>query len=308
MDDAAALDSLFREAVSAVDAGDAPALERLLTAHPRLVRDRLDSAGAWLCDKVGDALVGFFEKPYLLWFVAEDPVRNGKLPKNIAEVARIIIHAAQREKVDSLREQLDYVLRLVCWSWIARECGVQIELMSVLIDVGASLDGATVYHGRFGTHCDCAIYNGNFAAAEYLLGRGASLTLSTALCLGRWADVRRLAGTATLEQRQDAFVLAALNGKADALREMLALGVHPTTVSAQNQSRAHRPASRGVVRLARCGQSPGRGRCRSGQARHYSRRNPARLGRICPAGAEAGVSRQQYAEIAAYLRERGAPA
>jgi hypothetical protein len=35
-------DPLFRQAVSAIDAGDVIALERLLTAHPRLVRERLD--------------------------------------------------------------------------------------------------------------------------------------------------------------------------------------------------------------------------------------------------------------------------
>ena len=99
MDDAAILDSLFRDAVSAIDAGDVTALERLLAAHSRLVRERLDSPGAWLRDKVGGALAGFFEKPYLLWFVAEDPVRNGKLPKNIAEVARTIIDVAKREGV-----------------------------------------------------------------------------------------------------------------------------------------------------------------------------------------------------------------
>jgi Ankyrin repeats (3 copies) len=236
MGDAGMLDSLFREAVSAIDAGDVASLERHLAEHPRLVRDRLDSAGAWLRDKVGGALDGFFRQPYLLWFVAEDPVRNGKLPRNIALVARTIIEAAKREGVDSLQEQLDYALRLVCWSWIAREVGVQIELIDVLIDAGASVDGRTVYQSRFGTHSDSAIYNGNFAAAEHLLERGAPLTLSTALCLGRWADVERLAPTATLGEKQDAFVQAALSGKAEALRRMLALGVDPTTVSARNQS------------------------------------------------------------------------
>jgi hypothetical protein len=236
MDDAEVLDLLFHEAVSAIDAGDIAWLECVLLAHPRLVRDRLDSPGAWLRDKVGGALDGFFGQPYLLWFVAEDPVRNGKLPSNIAQVARTIIEAAKHERVESLQEQLDHALRLVCWSWIARECGVQLELIDVLIDAGASVDGQTVYESRFGTHTDSAIYNGNFAAAEHLLERGAPLTLTTALCLGRWADVDRLALTATLEEKQDAFVQAALSGKAEALRRMLTLGLDPTTVSARNQS------------------------------------------------------------------------
>src|SRR6478672_11679694 len=78
------LDSLFHEAVLAIDAGDVAALERLLVLHPRLLCERLESPGAWLRDQVGGALEGFFSRPYLLWFVAEDPVRNGKLPANIA--------------------------------------------------------------------------------------------------------------------------------------------------------------------------------------------------------------------------------
>ena len=232
----AEFDSLFREAVSAIDAGDVSTLERLVGGHTRLVRNRLVSPGPWLRESVGDALEGFFQQPYLLWFVAEDPVRNGKLPRNIAAVARTIVQLAQRDKVKSLQEQLDYALRLVCWSWIARDCGVQIELMDVLLDAGASPDGRTVYKGRFGTHTDAAIYNGNFAAAEHLLKRGAPLTFSTALSLGRWNDVERLAQTATLGEKQDAFVQAALNGQAEALRRMLAGGMNPTTVSAQNQS------------------------------------------------------------------------
>src|SRR6266581_6643520 len=117
-------DARFREAVSAIDNGDVAAVERLVAANPALVRERLESPGAWLRNVVGKALDGFFRQPYLLWFVAEDPVRNGKLPRNIAVVARTILESAKREGVDSLQEQLDYALRLVCWSWIAREVGV----------------------------------------------------------------------------------------------------------------------------------------------------------------------------------------
>ena len=61
-----------------------------MAEHPQLVHDRLKAPGAWLRDKLGGALNGFFKKPYLLWFVAEDPVRNGKLPGNIAQVTRAI--------------------------------------------------------------------------------------------------------------------------------------------------------------------------------------------------------------------------
>ena len=209
------LDALFREAVSAIDAGDREALEDLLVAHPELGRERLDAPGTWLREQVGDALDGFFRRPWLLWFVAEDPVRNGRLPDNIAAIAGAIVDAARREGVESLPEQLDTALRLVSWSWIARECGVQIPLIDVLADAGAALDG----------NPDNALVNGNRAAAEHLVGRGARLTLGTALCLERWEDVGRLAPDATDREKQFALVLAALNGKAEALRRILPLGV-----------------------------------------------------------------------------------
>lgn len=213
--DAGRLDLLFREAVAAIDAGDLATVERLTREHPRLVRDRLTAPGAWLRDKVGGALDGFFKKPYLLWFVAEDPVRNDTLPENIAQVARTIIDAAKRERIDSLQEQLDYALRLVAWSWVAHRCGVQLELIDVLVNGGASPNGVP----------DNALVNGHVAAAERLLERGAEVTFPTAACLGRWDDVERLALTTSATDKQMAFVLAALNGKAEALVRLLPHGV-----------------------------------------------------------------------------------
>ena len=210
-DKAAGLDALFREAVSALDAGDVAGLEQLISANPPLVAERLTSPGSWLRDNVGRALDGFFQRPYLLWFVAEDPVRNGRLPRNIAAVAEAIIVAARRANASILKEQLDYALTLVSWSWIARESGVQIELIDVLVDAGAATDGNPAN----------ALINRNLDAAEHLVMRGAKLTLGAALCLERWDDVDRLLATANSQQKQFSFVLSALNGKADALRRMI---------------------------------------------------------------------------------------
>src|SRR5262249_38078447 len=70
-----------------------------------------------------------------------------------------------------------------------------------------------------------ALINGNFAAAQHLLERGARLTLATALCLGRWDDAVRLAQTASAADKQFALALAALNGRADALRRLIDIGV-----------------------------------------------------------------------------------
>jgi len=291
-DFARSLDAHFRDAVSAIDAGDIVTLQRLVTANPALVRERLASPGAWLRDTVGGAVDGFFQRPYLLWFVAEDPVRNGTLPANIAEVARAIIDAARNEAVSTLQEQLDYALTLVSWSWIARQSGVQIDLLDVLVDAGAVTDG----------NPNNALVNGNFAAAEHLVTRGAKLTLASALCLARWDDVDRLVTTASEQQKQFSFVLSALNGKADALRRMISVGVDLNAPSADLYSHGtplHHAVCSGSLEAVEVLVEAGAelrtkdkawGGTPLGWAEHYL--------------SEGGGNRSgnQYAEIAAYLR------
>ena len=296
LDDAASLDACFREGVAAIDAGDTARLERLVTATPALVRERLASPGAWLRDKVGTALNGFFQRPYLLWFVAEDPVRNGTLPENIATVARAIIDAARREREANLQEQLDYALTLVSWSWIARQRGVQLDLIDVLVDAGAAFDG----------NQNNALVNGNFAAAEHLVKRGAHLTLEVALCLGWWDDVERLLPTVSDTERQFAFVLSALHGKADALRRMIAAGADLNAPSAglyPHGTPLHHAVSSGSLEATKVlveaganlsAQDGAWGGTPLGWAQYYL-------------GEGQGVhADKQYADIAAYLRSRDA--
>jgi len=207
-------DARFRNAVSAIDAGDAHALERLLADDPDLVRDRLASPGAWLRDEVGAALDGYFRRPFLLWFVAGNPIRNDSLPANIAAIARLLIDAAQRNGVARLQQQLDYTLGLVVTGRIAKESGVQIGLIDALIDAGALPDAG---YGALGA--------GNFEAAARLLERGGEPTLAAALCLGREGDVERLLPAATARDRQIALAAAAINGRAPALARLIARGV-----------------------------------------------------------------------------------
>jgi peptide-methionine (S)-S-oxide reductase len=219
--DASSQDARFRLAVSAIDAGDVVRLKEILADTPALACQRLDSPGAWLRDKVGTALDDFFQRPYLLWFVAEDPVRHGRLPGNIGEIARIIIAAAQGRCPGTVQEQVDYALRLVAFSWIARDSNVQLGLIDVLLEAGASPEGAP----------EDALVNNNTEAAAHLVGSGAPLTLATALCLERWDDVPALAASSTPRQKQFAMTLAALRGKAEALRRLIAMGVDLNAVS-----------------------------------------------------------------------------
>ena len=206
------IDQLFQHAVGLIGSGDVPALESLLTKHPELAQARLTAPGPWLRDKIGGALDGFFKDPYLLWFVAEDVPVHGGLPKNIAEVTRTIIRSARSSP--GFQEQLDFTLQLVCWSGVAERHGVQIELIHTLLEAGASPDGGP----------NNALVNGHVAAAEHLVARGAKLTLASAVCLGRWDDACRLAATANEAEKQFALVLAALNGKAQAVKWMIGAG------------------------------------------------------------------------------------
>jgi peptide-methionine (S)-S-oxide reductase len=288
------LDARFREAVATIDAGDIVTLERLLIATPALVRERLASPGAWLRDKVGRALDGFFQRPYLLWFVAEDPVRNGALPANIAAAARAIVDTARRESAANLQEQLDYALTLVSWSWIARQCNLQIDLIDVLVDAGAALGG----------NQNNALVNGNFAAAEHLVRRGASLTLEVALCLGWWDEVDRFLPATSDKEKQFALVLSALHGKSAAVRRMIDAGADLNAPSAGLYSHGtplHHAVSSGsldaVKVLVESGANPNVkdsawGGTPLGWAHHYLNEGQA---------AQRG---KEYAEIATFLDSR----
>ncbi len=205
------LDALFQEAVNAIDVGRLDDLERILKENNFLVEKRLTSPGKWLTEKVGGATKGFFKNPYLLWFVAEDPVRNNNLPANIASAAAIIINFAREQKVKTLQKQLDYALMLVSWSWVAKESGVQIALIDVLVDAGASLEGTP----------DAALVNSNFEAADHLVNRGAKLTLATAVSLGRFKEAKELINQTPDKDRQMAFTMAALKGKADGVKFLM---------------------------------------------------------------------------------------
>ena len=219
---------LFRRAVHAVDSGDENQLRQMLQAHPELAIEPLRSPGKWLTDQIGNALKTFFKDPYLLWFVSEDAVRNNTLPSNIATIAQIIIDKAKEQNAESLQRQLDYGIKLVAWSCVARESGVQIELLDVFINAGASTFKVS----------DDALVNGNFAAAEYLVQRGAAPSLSTALCIGKWDEADLLAVNAKEDEKQLSLVLCSLNGKAEAVKRMIGYGVHISKPSADLYSHA----------------------------------------------------------------------
>jgi hypothetical protein len=195
-------DPLFRQAVDYIDTGNEAALQQLLETNPELVAKRLDSPEG-----------GYFKDPYLLWFVADNPIRHEKLPANIAAIARLIIGYMKIHAKDSFQNQIGYALGLVVTGRIPKECGVQIELMDLLMDEGAIPGNG---HG--------AIAQYNLDAARRLIEKGGELTLATAICLGNKEDIDRLLQSASTTDKQIALMAASFYGNADMIKLLIEAG------------------------------------------------------------------------------------
>jgi hypothetical protein len=198
-------DIIFRSAVEAIDKGDIPALQQLVAAHPRLLNEKLTTTNE-----------GHFKDPYLLYFIADNPIRVDLLPINIVAVTAWLIDALRAAGVPGLQQQLDYTLMLVSSGRIPRECGVQIALIDLLINEGAAVGNALG-----------ALANGNIEAARHLVDRGSELTLAVATGLDSIGDIKRLAPTAGNNEKSTALAVAAFYGKADLVSLLLSLGADP---------------------------------------------------------------------------------
>ncbi|MBS1661862.1 MAG: ankyrin repeat domain-containing protein [Bacteroidetes bacterium] len=196
-------DPLFREAVGYLDGGDMEALERLLAEHPDLVRLRADQPDE-----------GYFKHPYLLWFVADNPIRRGVLASNIVGMARMIVEGVRKNAPELLKEQVGYALGLIATGRIPRECGVQLSLIDLMLDAGA-LPGEGL----------SAIAHGNPDAARHLISKGGRITLASAVGLGLEEEAAAMARKASREERSLALVVAAFHGRSSLLRLLIELGV-----------------------------------------------------------------------------------
>jgi hypothetical protein len=224
-------DPLFAQAVAAIDQGDVAALNALIAKNPQLVSTRLDNGET-----------GYFASPYLLWFVAENPIRNRRLPANIVDVAHAIVGHAKRLGVESLQSQLDYTLGLVSTGCVPRECGVQKPLMKALVELGAHPEGPAY-----------SLANREIEAAGYLLELGAPLSLTAAACLGLWDEANRLAPTSDQQDKADALITAAYLGNVDAISFLLLNGADPNVKSQRihkHSTPLHQAAQSGSLHAA----------------------------------------------------------
>lgn len=198
-------DSRFLKALAAIDSGRTSELLDLINKYPELVKHRISNDGE-----------GYFKDPYLLWFVADNPIRVNKLPDNIMEITRELIYAVKREASDTYQCQVDYTLGLVASGSVAHECGVQIAMTNLLIDSGASPNCAMA-----------ALTNGNLEAARHLLDRGGQINLPLAVCLERMDDINDLIGQTSTSEKITALAAAAYYGEENMIKYLLEMGVDP---------------------------------------------------------------------------------
>jgi len=193
-------DATFRRAVNLLDTGDVAGLRAYLAQHPNLVHQHVVFEGG-----------NYFHNPTLLEFIAENPVRRGTLPKNIVEVAKVILDAGPSQSA------VNETLMLVSTGSVPRECRVQLPLIDLLCDHGADPDSAlhaTALHGEL-------------EAVNALIRRGAGIDLPAAAALGRIEDAQQLLSGASVEDRHLALTLAADFGHVEIVRLLLDAGEDP---------------------------------------------------------------------------------
>jgi hypothetical protein len=193
-------DATFRRAVELIDSGDPAGLRAHLKQHPQLLRGRVVFEGG-----------NYFRNPALLEFIAENPVRHGTLPRNIVEVAKVILDSGVEL---SARNE---TLMLVTTGSVARECRLQLPLIDLLCDYGAEPDSAL----------QAAALHGELPSVHALLKRGARIDLPVAAALNRLDDFPLLLPSASSEARHLALALAAQYGHVEIVRLLLDAGEDP---------------------------------------------------------------------------------
>jgi hypothetical protein len=204
-------DGAFRRAVALMDAGDQAGLAAHLAAHPDVVHQRVRFEG-----------LNYFRNPGLLAFIAENPIRNGRLPTNAVAIAELVLKAGRGDD----QEVLDEALGLVASGRVARESGLQDALIRLLCRHGAdpsgALRGALVHH--------------EMEAAQSLIACGARIDLAASAALGCVEEARRLLASADAAERHLALACAAQHGHAEIVGLLLDVGEDP---SRYNPESAH---------------------------------------------------------------------
>ncbi len=221
-------DPVFRRAVDLIDAGDVAELRDWLGQHPKLAHQHVSFEG-W----------NYFYNPTLLEFVAENPVRRGTMPKNIVEIAKVILDAGAEPAA------MNETLALVATGSVPHECRMQVPLINLLCERGADPDSAflpTALHGYV-------------EALNALLDRGARMNMPVAAALGMMKEVRKRFPGASPHERHLALALAAQYGQVEVVRRLLDAGEDPNRYNPlgghSHCTPLHQAAGYGPIELVR---------------------------------------------------------
>jgi ankyrin repeat protein len=217
----------FESAVEAIITGEVTTLRRLLRDDPELVRTRSTRE----------------HHATLLHYVSANGVEGyrQRTPKNAVKVAEILLEAGTAVDAD-----LDYgssrglyperigsaPLGMVATSVHPAATGVQAELLGILLEYGASVDGLP---GGWNPLI-AALHNGRGEAAAFLARRGARLDLEGAAGVGQLDAVQRFfkkdgsrKASATKAQMESGFIWACEYGRMPVVAFLLTNGVRADT-------------------------------------------------------------------------------
>jgi hypothetical protein len=236
--------SLFGEAVQALDTGDIERLETLLDEHPWLV-----SYKCYLGELYEQ---GYFSGATLLNHIAGNPSRC-PIPHNIIDITRLLLSRGARDEPPRPK----YTIGLLLTSKQASEAGVALPLIDLLAEAqGTSLDltDKNILNGPLG--------NGAPATALALIERGARMEIRHAAALGRLDLVQSFFNGNELHssliplpedptearlQVVQAFIRACQFGHNSIIEFLLDQGVDPSSQANSGQTGLHYAAHSGQL-------------------------------------------------------------
>jgi ankyrin repeat protein len=169
----------FSEALAALRAGDLDLLRGVVAEEPDLIHARTNLEPPY----------GYFSGATLLHHVGGNPGWDRPLPKNIVQVAKLLLEVGSDVNAVTLGANRGTTMGLVITSKQASDANVSGPLMDLLLEYGAKLDlknpAVAIPDWREQSPLDLALANHAPRAAEKMIELGASVDVRAAAALGR---------------------------------------------------------------------------------------------------------------------------